>query len=340
MKSKKALWLALGLAFGAALARADTLTFTCGPNISAATCNSLNTTIAAIYDSTFSNVSANIYIQYGTTGLGSNEGFTNQISYATYVADLAATASTDPVDSAVLATLPPTEPTLYHGAPIDITTALGTALGIPGLAGTTSGGSMCTIGTAGCYNGIITITNNPNTPLYYRVGVQNPRSFDFYTTVEHEVDEILGTGSCIETTGAGSTLVNGCIYNAASAVDLFRYNGAGDRVFISSTPGAHFSYDGGVTNGADGATYNTLANGDDYADFVKNCEHVQDAEGCWGVGGLNITNDGGAEINILDAIGYNLNTDPDPVPEPRALFLLVPVLLAAVHIARRFRLAG
>ena len=74
MKSKRALSLALGLAFGAALARGDTLTFTCGPNISAATCNSLNTTIAAIYDSTFSNVSANIYIQYGTTGLGSNEG--------------------------------------------------------------------------------------------------------------------------------------------------------------------------------------------------------------------------------------------------------------------------
>ena len=61
-----------------------------------------------------------------------------------------------------------------------------------------------------------------------------------------------------------------------------------------------------MTKGADGAIYNTVANGNDYADFASNCMFVQDGTGCLGGAGLDITNDGGAEINILDAVGYNV----------------------------------
>jgi hypothetical protein len=72
---------------------------------------------------------------------------------------------------------------------------------------------------------------------------------------------------------------------------------------LSTTPGAYFSYNGGATKGAGGAVYNTLANGNDYADFSSACAFVQDATGCLGLD-LNINTDGDAEINILDAVGY------------------------------------
>ena len=118
-----------------------------------------------------------------------------------------------------------------------------------------------------------------------------------------------------------SGLADGCGGSTPSAVDLFRYSGAGDLILdssLSTTPGAYFSYDGGTTNGANGVAntpkvYNTLANGDDYADFVSSSPDcgtdiaVQDAEGCPGEdAGLTILNDGRGEINILNAVGYDL----------------------------------
>lgn len=333
-------WLLACLALGATLANAGTLSLTCDPNIDAAvagTCNTLNTTIAGLYDSTFSNVNANIYIQYGTTGLGSStQGFTNQISYAAFRADLAATGSGSALDLAALASLPSTEPAIYQGADIDISSALGTAFGISGLNGTTAGGAICTVGAAGCFNGIITITNDPSTLLYFRSGSQDPTSYDFYSVTEHEINEVLGTSSCIDTTGA--SLANTCLGNAPSAVDLFRYNG-GSRVFLDPTPGAYFSYDGGATNGADGAIYNTLSNGNDYADFLSGCPsatHIQDGTACPGQGGLDITNDGHAEINILDAIGYNLEP-VGAVPEPGTMAFFVAAAAVLGVYRRRHR---
>jgi hypothetical protein len=335
MSLKKLVGLAVGLAFGTGVACANGITYTCDPSVAAATCTTLNTTIAGLYNSTFSNANASIYIEYGTTGLGqSTTGFENQISYSTYIADLVAEAGPGTVRAAAVASLPATEPALYGGAPIDITSALGTALGISGLNGTTAGGALCTIGSAGCYNGIITITNDPSTLLYYRNGTIDPSAYDFYSVVEHETDELLGTSSCIDTTGAA--LANTCSNNAAAAVDLYRFNG-GSPVFSDTTPGAYFSYDAGATNGAGGALYNTLVNGDDYADFISGCPttpRVQDGTGCPGYAGLDITNDGGAEINILDAVGYNLVTT---TPEPSAVCLFAAGLAAIAVYRRRCR---
>ncbi len=168
------------------------------------------------------------------------------------------------------------------------------------------------------------------------------------------MDEILGTTSCVTT--QTTPLSNNCQgNNTPSAADLFRYSGPGALVLdssLSTTPGAYFSYDGGVTDGATTNVgvkfYNTLDNEDDYGDFVTNCSggagsfSVQDAEGCPGTdAGLDIKNDGGAEINMLNAVGYELYPSSSPVPEPRTLFLLVPVLLAGAYFARRrYRLAG
>ena len=165
---KRLLRLAIGAAFGAALASADGLTFTCASSIDATqagTCAYLNSTIAGLYNSTFSNANANIYIQQTGTGLGSSTtGFLNLISYSTYVSDLDATASTDGVDAAALASLPANEPTLYNDGMIAVTSALGQALGISlsDLTGTTASGDACTLGTTGCYNGIVTLVTPAN----------------------------------------------------------------------------------------------------------------------------------------------------------------------------------
>jgi PEP-CTERM motif-containing protein len=342
---KRSLWLAAALAFGASLANAS-LTYTCDPSIDATqagTCTYLNTTIAGLYNSTFSNANGNIYIEMGITGLGeSTSGDLNLISYSTYLADLTATASGDAVDTAALASLPSSEPAIYSGGSIDVTSALGEAIGIPdtSLVGITSSGSACfTPGVGSCYNGIITITTPANLlsetgqSLYWRQtgGSQPGNSYDFYSVVEHETDEILGTASCISTTGP--SLSDACGGSNASAVDLFRYSGSGTLVFSSTTPGAYFSYNGGVANGANGAVFNTLSDGDDYADFTRNCQDVQDETGCVG-GSLDITTDGGAEVNILDSVGYNLNQG---VPEPGTITLVGAGFGALAMYRRRSR---
>jgi hypothetical protein len=343
MSFRRMFWLALAVVLGANLANAN-ISYTCASNIDtlgpANTCNVLNTTISGLYSSTFSNANASIFIQYGTTGLGqSTTGFLNLIPYSTYRADLIATASNDGVDTGALASLPAVEPAIYGGADVEVTSALGAAIGISNaaLTGTTANGAPCTPGTAGCFNGIITITNDfAATPLFYRTGSIAPDAFDFYTVVEHETDEVLGTSSCIDTTGG--SLSDGCGSTSPSAVDLFRYN-AGSRVFNSTTPGAYFSFNGGATNGANGAVYNTLPNGDDYADFITGCPgspRIQDATACPGFAGRDITNDGGAEINILDAVGYNLAQGT--VPEPNFVGLLglgFACLVAAYQYKRR-----
>ena len=289
-----------------------TITYTCDPSIEATapgTCNYLNTTIAGLYASTFSNANANIYITFGITGLGESVQYLNFFSYSTYLSALTSHSSGDAVDLAALASLPASEPAIFSGGEVNVTTALGQALGLSGLTGATSTIAACTPGTAGCYNGVITITTPANLSsetgstqsLYFRQngGTQPSTAYDFYSIVEHETDEILGTSSCVST-GPGS-LQDGCGGSIASAVDLFRYSAASTRVFISTTPGAYFSYNSGTTNVA---VYNTLANGEDYADWATNCKHVQDAIGCLG-GSFDITNDGGVEISVLDAVGFN-----------------------------------
>jgi len=261
----------------------------------------------------------------------------------TYVADLTAASNGSAIDNAALASLAANDTGPYGCGTVDITAALGSALGVAGLTGMTAGGAGCSLGTSGCYDGIITIATPASLGsqgLFYRSltgGTIPGNDYDFFSVVEHETDEVLGTASCIDTTA--STLVDGCGAGIPSAVDLFRYN-AGVLVTTNSAigqaslpAGAYFSYNGGVSNGADGATYNTVANGNDYADFVQSCAFVQDGTGCLGHS-LDITSDGGAEVNILEAVGY---TDPPPVPEPSTIALLAAglAMLAVKYRSRK-----
>ena len=84
---EKVLCLAVGIVFGAALASATGISYTCDSTIDstvAGTCNTLNTTIKGIYSSTFSNADASIYIQYGTTGLASSLQYYTNVTYTAY----------------------------------------------------------------------------------------------------------------------------------------------------------------------------------------------------------------------------------------------------------------
>ena len=347
--------LAFGVAFSASLANAGTVTYTCDPSVAAATCTYLNTAIAGHYSSTFTNTNANIYITYGTTGLAETEQYFNFVTYDQYVAAFTSIPSPNSVQVSALSALNTYDAGPYGGGNVNLTVALAAALGLTGdvqngATGITSSGGACTPGTAGCYNAIITVTNDPGTPLYYdNLGGTEPSdAYDYYATVEHETDEVLGASSCVGTAGinpaglvtrsivkgvknvfhftnpnGAAGLSDGCGSGVPSAVDLYRYSGAGDLILdssLSTAPGAYFSYNGGTTNGANGRAgtakvYNTLANGDDYADFVSSSpdcgtnQAVQDAEGCPGEdAGLTILNDGGGEINILNAVGYSLAT--------------------------------
>ena len=338
-------------------ALADMVSYTCDPTIDATqagTCAYLNSTVSGLYGSTFSNANASIYIKQGTTGLGeSTPGFFNSISYNTYLSDLSANAlaSGNAVQASAVASLTSLDNGVYGGGSVVITSALGLALGVSpsSLIGTTADGASCTVGTAGCYNGIITVTTPANLSsesggtqgLYWNQtgGTQPADDYDFYSVVEHETDEILGTASCISTGGSLTDPCNFLGTGTPSAVDLFRFAGLGALIpdsSLSTTPGAYFSYDGGATNGADGAVYNTLANGRDYADFATNCQHVQDAQGCTGLD-LEITNDGNAEINILNAVGYELNSTAAATPEPGTFAMLGFGFVAFGAIAYRRR---
>jgi hypothetical protein len=345
MKLTHFLRLLSGTILATSLASASGISYTCGANVAASTCTYLNTTIAGLYNSTFTNANADIYIQYGTTGLASTSSVGNQVSYSDYVAALAANPNKNALQTSALASLAANAAGPYESGTVNLSTALASTLGFSGLSGVdASGGTVCSFGAAGCYDASITVTNDPGTPLFYRNGTVTADEYDFYSAIEHETDEVLGSASCIATTT--TPLSNGCGGNTPSAVDLFRYSSAGNLVLnssLSTTPGAYFSYDGGTTNGADGNVYNTLDNGEDYADFLSNCPagpfSVQDAEGCPGTSGLDITNDGGAEINILNAVGYDL-AQPVTAPEPSTVMLLGAGLLAmGLKISRQRKLA-
>jgi hypothetical protein len=339
------------------------ITFTCAASIGAdfdpggsstAVCNYLNTVIAPEYNNTFSNANANVYIEATNGGLAdSTTGFANLVTYSTYQTALES-LSTD----AAKAFVPASEPGIFGGDDVELTSALAEALGITKVIG---GGSVlgtnaaltasCTnFATAGsgCYNGVIQVndptdldTQTDGQGYDYRTlgGSTNGTAdnYDFFGVVEHELDEILGTASCIGTTGADNTLTNPA--NCASAVDMFRYTSSGDRTFDTIGANAYFSANGGATD-YEGNIYDNQANGDDWADFNNSCTFVQDGQGCPNGATFDILTDGpgdtaGPEVAILNAVGFNL--DSASTPEPGTLALLGIGFTALGFIGRRRR---
>jgi hypothetical protein len=295
---------------------APSIVYTCDATINAlpGVCTTLNTTIASLYTSRFTDVNARIYIQFGATGLGQSDSAFNLINYTSFRNALNAD-QTDASDVlAFTSSVPATNP-INSTYQVWLTNPNARALGIAANTGLMSDGStFCTIGTTGCYDAIITISSSVQAlgHLFYRTGSITGSQYDFYSVVEHETDEVLGTSSCAFPICNSSP-------QGIQPPDLFRYSSSGSRSFAagnnnsctsSSAGNACFSLDGIHMLQA----YNNLNNGQDSGDWVPNCVTplVQNASACPGVGGLDISPV--AEILVLDVVGYNLTLlDPTAV---------------------------
>lgn len=369
----------LTVTLGVSLPAFGGITYTCDPTINsdayANLCATLNGTagtaftggLAGFYNSTFTNANATIYISFNTAaGLGeSTVGYLNTVTYSAYQSALQS-LSTDPAKAFV----PATEPTLFGGGEVELTSALANALGLTATNGNPPGdvlgteynaadassgfaGSACTnpgngavvvASSTACYNGIITL----NTPAgldssigqgytYRGLGgstTGTTANYDIFSVIEHETDEILGTASCYNTDNLTS-VVDGCGGSTIGAIDNFRYSGSGTRTLTTSGGTAYFSANGGVTD-LDSNLFDTGLNGEDWADFSNSCKFVQDGQGCPDGAAFDITTDGpggtpGPEVAMLNAVGFNLQ---NPTPEPGTLGLLG-ISLIALALGRK-----
>ena len=369
MKAQGFILLVIG-AIGISLPAIGGISYTCDATITVAQCSYLNTTVAGLYNTTFTNANATIYIQRNTAGLGESTGALNQQSYTAYRNALE-TESTDPAKATVLAS----EPALYGGGNVELTSALKAAMGIGGTtfgtefdaggsANTGWAGASCTTpgdgavvvaSASACYNGILTVatdaflsTETSGTQgLWYRTGGPQPgNDYDFYSVVEHETDEILGTSSCYFTTPASAgpppvpaSISDGCSGTNVAPADLFRYSANGTRTLNTVGGTAYFSADTGATD-YEGNLFDNAENGNDWADFSNSCTFVQDGFGCLG-GSFDITTDNngtsgaGPEVAILNAVGFNLAQSA--IPEPGTLGLLGASFLALALGRKRLR---
>ncbi len=252
----------------------------------------------AIYESLFSDpVTVFILFRYSTTRPnGTAIGSTNQIalsnyviyspSWSTYIGSLRADAKTAN-DATANASLPPNP----LSANIVPSSANGRALGSdtpPAMF------ADSTVGDGGPYDGIVTL--NSGAPFQF-VRPPNSSNYDAQTAVEHEIDEVLGLGSRLNTSSSN-----------VRSQDLFSWSSSGVRN-ISTSGTRDFSIDGGNTPIIN---FNQTANFD-FGDWQSEpCPQsnpsVQNAFGCHGqAADISQTSPEGTN---LDVIGYDLVPPP------------------------------
>ncbi len=283
------------------------ITYTCDPSINAVPglCNTLNTTIAGLYASNFTNANANIYIQFGTTALGKSLVFEYMLSYADYRNALQSTLIGANDLLAFSASVPATNP-INSAYSVEVTSPLFRILGYVPTAGAHPDGTSCQLNTSGCYDGVITISSAEQAAgnLYYRTGSIGPSQYDFFSVVEHETDEILGTLSCVsQCSSNGSTRI--------APADLYRYQSNGTRSYApGNNSSCVFPNVGNACFSIDGIhmlqPYNNVSGTGDLGDWVPSCPttRVQNAAECPGVAGVDISPT--AEIEVLDVVGYTV----------------------------------
>ena len=156
-----------------------------------------------------------------------------------------------------------------------------------------------TVGSGGPYDGIITL-NSAAALKFFRP--PNSSSYDAQHATEHEIDEVLGLGSYLNSQSSN-----------LRPQDLFSWSGPGARN-VSQSGARYFSIDGGNTNIVN---FSQIPNSD-FGDWLSDpCPqanpYVQNAFGCRGQAS-DVTETSPEGIN-LDVIGY------DPVPPPTGQLL-------------------
>lgn len=245
-----------------------------------------------------------------SVGLGQSETFINTVPYAGFRAGLAAN-SRSAADATALSFLPagannPVNGSSQVTASLPLLRALGFAV-----AGANGGGLDSTVSLK---------TSLMNLD---RTGPQNPARYDLQSTVQHEVNEVLGFNSQLNGLNNGAPAPAGAI----GSLDLFRFNGAGSRSFTTSLAEvSYLSYDNGVTQ----LTRFNQTQGGDFHDF-QGGNQVQNAFGTPGAQ----ANMGLGETTGLDIIGYNFAA----VPEPIELSLAAAAALIGFAAVRKARAA-
>jgi hypothetical protein len=346
MKRSKLRGLAIGMFLCVVPRLHASITYTCDSSITSnagqapgGTCNFLNSSTAGLYNSTFTNANASIYIKLGPVAGGESQFLLGATSYSNYKTQFLGEST----DTAARATLPASEPDV--SGDVFVTAAEGQALGYDvftvnfGLMA--DGTTQCQLGTAGCYNGVITIGGQ----LYFRSGIDSSSQYDFFSIAQHETDEVLGTASCLTFSVSGSPPAasaptkDGCTDTNGSGLaptDLYRYSSTGTHAWINASSdhanlGAYFSVNGGATSIA---TYNNGPNGGDYGDFTfqSSCasDLVQDYAALSDCSPDITTDAGTPEIQLLNAVGFNLGSGA--LPEPASIGLMA-AGLAALGVA-------
>jgi hypothetical protein len=265
------------------------------------------------------NLNVSILFQEGG-GLGGSSTFVTKVSYTNFRSALSTIAAANPSDTnlqTALASLPnQTNNPVNGNAFLQLTDAEARNLGISASPPSGHPDSTITLNTS------LTTPGSPGSSLQY----------DLQSVATHEIDEVLGIG------GTGSTLDGAVFSGTVGDLDLYRWSGAGQRSFTtSSTATSYFSIDGGVTPLTG---FNQAGGGSDFSDWAgSGTTQVQDAFGTPGAHPRLGTN----EITAFEAIGYLPVSQVTPaVPEPTSLTLLGMggLLLSGYSWLRRKRSAG
>jgi hypothetical protein len=154
--------------------------------------------------------------------------------------------------------------------------------------------------------------------------ITDPAKFDLFAVASHEINEVLGLGSALDS-GSGSGI-------PVRPMDLWRYDqtGTGVRSFTQSGTAQSFFSLNGTTNIVRFNQDGTGDYGDWYSPPLHTPQRVQDAFATAGVSVDMST----AEVTALDVIGFT------PVPEPAVTFGAAAVVAVWVGTRRRARLVA
>lgn len=246
----------------------------------------------AIYQARFADpIAVNILFRYATTlpdgtpipagTLATSRATRYSGAWATYTGALIADAKSLN-DAAARASLPVSP----LAANVTVTSANGRALSFNTPPLLNANGSVA---AGGLYDGIVTL--NAAAPFQF-TRPTNAQSYDALSTTEHEIDEILGLGSFVNTSSVD-----------AFPEDAYSWSAAGVRN-LTAIGKRYFSIDGGVTPIVD---FNQNPTGDS-GDWSNACPYVQNAFPCPGqYADITATSPEGI---ALDVIGYDLALPP------------------------------